>query len=484
MKMKYIFRASAVVLVLSLVACSESLEDINIDPNNSATANEKVILPTALTNVGYIVDADLNAASFLWAQYYTWGIGVSLGNPERFVAEPDDYDGYWQDAYADALIDLKFLAKSSNPAYRGVAKALQAYVFQGLTDHFGDIPFSESLSGEIADGSILAPEFDNASDIYVGLTTLLDEAIADLSIASSSDIGSEDFVYGGDVSKWLKFANSLKLRVLLRTSEAKPNGTAIKALVANSSFIESASDVAAVPFQDKAGAYNPMYALFERGVGDFYFASNATLNKLDELSDPRGTAFYSVATSGPFLGQLRGIEQGAVDRDVPFTDPAANYSGSSSMAYSADNAVILMSDWEVWFLRAEAAARYGTADDDATAFANAVTNNFNYLGVSGADAYVSSLNYSGNLDQKLNLIGVQKWISMNGTQEDEGWIEARRFDRPGNRIFTGGIFQNPPNSVLPAGTFPATWLYPASERSLNANAPAQRSITDRIYWDN
>lgn len=484
MKMKHIFRASAVLLVLSLASCNEKLEDINIDPNNSATANEKVILPTALTNIGYIVDADLNSASFLWAQYYTWGIGVALGNQERFVSEPDDFDGYWQDAYADALIDLKFLAKSTNPAYRGVAKALQAYVFQGLTDHFGDIPFSESLSGEIAEGSILAPKFDNAADIYVGLATLIDEAIADLSVASSNDIGSEDFVYDGDVSKWLKFANSLKLRILLRTSEVKSNETEIKTLLAEGVFIESGSDVAAVPFQDKAGAFNPMYGLFERGVGDFYFASNATLNKLDELNDPRGTAFYSVATSGPFLGQLRGIDQGAVDRDVPFTDPAANYSGSSSNAYGADNEVILISDWEVWFLRAEAAARYGTADNDATAFANAITSNFNYLGVSGADTYVTSLNYGGSLDQKLNLIGVQKWISLNGTQEDEGWIEARRFDRPNNRIFTEGIFQNPPNSVLPAGTFPASWLYPASERSLNVNAPAQRSITDRIYWDN
>jgi len=482
--MKHIFKASAVLLMLFLVSCSEKLEDINIDPNNSATANEKVILPTVLANVGYIVDADLNAASFLWAQYYTWGIGVALGNQERFVSEPDDFDGYWGDTYANALIDLKFLSKSSSPAYRGVAKALQAYLFQGLTDHFGDIPYSESLSGEIAEGSILAPKFDAAATVYTGLATLIDEAIADLSVASSNDIGSEDFVYGGNIANWLKFANSLKLRILLRTSEVKSNESAIKALIDNGVFIESASDVAVVPFQDKAGAFNPMYGLFERGVGDFYFASNATLNKLNELIDPRGTAFYSVATSGPFLGQLRGVDQGAVDRDVPFTDPSANYSGSSDIAYGPDNGVILISDWEVWFLRAEAAARYATSDDDAAAFANAVEHNFDYLGVSGAGAYIASLNYGGSLDQKLNTIGIQKWISMNGTQEDEGWIEARRFDRPGNRIFTEGIFQNPPNSVLPAGTFPASWLYPASERSLNSNAPAQRSITDRIYWDN
>ena len=84
------------------------------------------------------------------------------------------------------------------------------------------------------------------------------------------------------------------------------------------------------------------------------------------------------------------------------------------------------------------------------------------------------------------MIGEQKWVSMNGTQEDEGWIELRRFDRPASRLFTGagGILQDPPLSVLPARTFPSAWLYPATERSLNANAAPQRTITDRIFWDN
>ena len=73
---------------------------------------------------------------------------------------------------------------------------------------------------------------------------------------------------------------------------------------------------------------------------------------------------------------------------------------------------------------------------------------------------------------------------MNGTQEDEGWIEARRFDRPDSRLFTDGIWQNPPLSVLSDGTFPSSWLYPEPERSLNPNANPQKTITSNIFWDN
>jgi hypothetical protein len=239
-----------------------------------------------------------------------------------------------------------------------------------------------------------------------------------------------------------------------------------------------------IPYTGASGDQNPMYARAEWGVGNFYFASNATLNVLQEANDPRRFALYTLATSGTSEGNLRGIDQGTIDYE-PFTAPASDYSMSSDYAYGDTNPVILMSPWEVWFLRAEAAARYDTDDDETTAFESAVSSNFAYMGLDGTD-YISTLGYSSSdpLDDKLDMIGVQKWISLNGTQEDEGWIEARRFDRPASRLFTDGIWQTPPLSVLPNGEFPSAWLYPASERSFNPNAPTQRAVTDNIFWDN
>jgi len=468
-------------------SCEDSLEEVNIDPNNFPTAGDAQVLSSSLGFLGYIVETDLNFSdSFLWSQYYTWGIGVAIGNPERYVQAATDHNGYWQRAYANSLADLDFIDKNSNSAaYRGISKVLKAYIFQGLVDHFGDIPFTEALSGAINDGSILSPNYDSAeTTVYPALITMLDEALNELDLAVQGDVGDDDFIYQGNISNWIKFANSLKLRVLMRTSEVSPQSSAVQNLINTGSFIETIADMPFIPFSGASGNQNPMFARAEFGVGMFYFASNATLNVLQDLNDPRDEVFYTLATTGTFSGNLHGIDQGTVDNE-PFTAPDTDYSLASPYAYGATNSVILMSPWEVWFLRAEAAARYGTSDNETNAFETAVGLNFTYMGLDGT-SYINSLGYSSAdpLDDRLDTIGIQKWISLNGTQEDEGWIEARRFDRPASRLFTNGIWQTPPLSVLPSGEFPSAWLYPETEMSLNSNAPAQRTITDNIFWDN
>ena len=486
--MKNTIKIILVCFLTSLyVSCEDSLEEVNIDPNNFPTAGDPQVLSSAIGFMGYIVEADLNYGdSFLWSQYYTWGIGVAIGNPERYVQAATDQNGYWQRSYANSLADLDYIARNSNSeAYRGISKVLKAYIFQGLVDHFGDIPFTEALSGAIADGSNLAPNYDSAQDVvYPALITMLDDALAELALGGD-EVGTDDFVYNGDLTKWTKFANSLKLRILMRTSEVGAQGAAIQNLISTGTFIETIDDMPFVPFTDVTGNQNPMYAISESGVGMFYFASNATINVLESLNDPRGPVFYDTATTGTSSGQLRGIDQGTID-DEPFTAPASDYSGASDYAYGAAKPVILMSPWEVWFLRAEAAARYGTSDNEGVAFESAISSNFDYMGLGDASSYISSLGYaiSDPLAGRIDIIAVQKWISLNGTQEDEGWIEARRFDRPESRLFTNGIWQTPPLSVLSAGEFPSAYLYPETERSLNPNAPAQRTITDNIFWDN
>ena len=472
--------------LLFFISCEEKLADLSVDPNVAFVANDSEVLTSAQGYLAIVQDVDLNQGSFLWAQYYTWGIGVSIGNQERYVAEPDDRDGYWGRAYTNILADTKYLSNSENAAYRGVGKILHAYTFQGLVDHFGDIPYFEALNGEVADGSNVAPAFDNAALIYADLVKLLDEALAEFDLAvlleEDQDIGSDDVVYGGDLDKWTRFANSLKLRILMRTSEVDPKGAEIVALINDGTFLESAGDLAQVQWTGSIGDQNPMYATQLSGVGDFYFASNATVEFLNGLNDPRVDYFYSQASSGTVVA----IDQGAVDRDVPFTANAADYSGSSSYANGQAVPTVLMSPWEVWFLRAEAAARYTTSDDDATAFATAIQMNFDAVGAGDASVFITNLGYGGSLDARLDLIGTQKWVSMNGTQEDEGWIETRRFDRPASRIFSQSIFQTPVLSVLGNNVHPRTWLYPASELSFNpTQAPLQRTlITSPLFWDN
>lgn len=495
--MKLIFKPLIAILIVLFTSCEDKIDEINVNPDSFTTAPDAQILTGAIAYYAYVVEVDLNANSFLWAQYYTWGPGVAIGNEERFVQNPNDGDPYWNRAYAAVLKDLDYLIKkSTSPVYRGVAKILSAHVYQGLVDHFGDIPYTQALQGEVEN---LSPEYDDAADVYAALIVQIDDGLAEFDLAreigpdeveiisGNNADGANDLLYQGDLDAWTKFANSLKLRILMRQSEsATPQGTAIVDLIASGAqFIETEADMPQILTSSNIGNQNPMYARFESGVQNFYILSNATANVLEDLSDPRLTALYRPAAAGPFVGQYHGIDQGTIDAE-PFTNARNYYAQMSAIAYAVDNPVILMSHWEVWFLRAEAAARYATADDEEVAFSTAVQAHFDYVGAAGGAAYITSLAYSDSdpLDTRIDAIAVQKWISMNGLQEDEGWIETRRFDRTSSRLFTEGIFQEPTLSQLPDGEFPSVWLIPATERNLNSNAPAQRVITDKIFWDN
>ena len=270
----------------------------------------------------------------------------------------------------------------------------------------------------------------------------------------------------------------------MRQSITDPSvGAAVKALISGGNFIQTADDIAQIPFLGDAGNFNPQYARREQGIGMFYIASNSFVKPLEERNDPRLSVLFNPSVN---TGGIVGVDQGNVaDLMSPSKD---DFSFPSSVAYDAANDVILMSHWEVMFLRAEADMRFGTADNDAAMFNSAVTAHFDYIGATGAADYLATnANYASSLSTnvKSGLIGIQKWISMCGLQESEGWIESRRFDTPGNPIFTGGsgIFNIPTRTVL-GGNYPSIRLYPQSEISFNPNTPLGRSLTDKVFWDN
>lgn len=479
-------------LVISFASC-DKITDQNVDPNKSPTARDQELLTSALGYTAWIIDGRYNELAFQWGQYWTWGPGVSLGNSARYVAEPDDHNNVWARSYNNALADLRVIGKSDDQAFRGVSKVMTAYIYQGLVDHFGDVPYEEALLGEIEDGSILSPNFDDAAGIYADLILVLDDAISDFELATTHP-EEEDLLYGGNLSAWTKFAKSLKLRMLMRQQGVVDVEAQVTDLIREDDLIASAEDMAIMAMSGTAGSENPMFAVRESGIGNFYIASNTSLDKLRELSDPRINALYDMASApdeeitGPIPADgIVGVDHGGIN-ELGFGTTSTQFSKGSAITYAADAPVIFMSDWEVWFLVAEAGARWpGIGVDDAAAFANGVAASFDYLGVDGADAYTSSLGYGGSLNDKIKHIAVQKWIACNGLQEDEGWIESRRLDTPDNPIFTDlatGIYQTPVESALSPGVHPSAFLYPQSEVNLNPNTPAQRSLTDKVFWDN
>ena len=177
-----------IVFTLLFGACTD-FGDINVDPDVSPTANPREVLTSAQAFSAWVLEGQLNDRAALWAQYWTWGPGVALGDNERYLSQPADFNNAWTRAYANALADLKFLEKSSDKTYNGISKIMQANLFQILVDHFGDIPFTEAIKGEIVDGANFAPKYDDDKAVYAALIPMINAGIADLK-AGSTTVGS------------------------------------------------------------------------------------------------------------------------------------------------------------------------------------------------------------------------------------------------------------------------------------------------------
>jgi len=467
------------------------LADLNLDPNQSTsggTGPEVFVAATAEYAVS--LEAYFNETNSLLAQYWAGGPGVALFDQERYFFTAADFSNEWSFANLQALSDLRYVRDNGNAGLSALSEIMSVLIYQNLVDHYGDVPYSEALRGAPEDGGILTPVYDDAKGIYDDLIVRLDAAIAVLSNTSGTlsvadlAVGDEDLIYGGDLDRWIAFANSLKLRLLMRQSITDPSvGPQVIALIAGGTFINDEAGLARVPFQGAAGLnQNPQWLRRQSSAtGQFYVASLTSTDVLESLNDPRALVIYDAAVA---TGTLVGLEQGGIN-EIVGTKPA-DFSFPSAVAYGETNDVLFMSHWEVMFLRAEAAMRFGTADDELEMYEAAVTAHFDYIGATGAAAYlVDNLYDVGAPDQdKSNQIGIQKWISMNGLQESEGWIEARRFDVDGDNVFTDGIFTTPVRSVFADGVFPSIRLYPQTELSFNPNTPPDRDLFDKVFWDN
>jgi hypothetical protein len=473
------------------ISCGDQLAELNLDPNKSTSGGTgPEVFVAAQAEYAVSLEAYYNETNALLAQYWAGGPGVALNDAERFFFTPADFNTEWSFANLNALSDLRYVRDNAEPGLANVSEIMSCLIYQNLVDHYGDIPYSEALRGDPEDGGILTPKYDDAKTIYDDLIVRIDAAIAVLSnesgVFSEEDlaVGDEDLIYGGDLSKWIALGNSLKLRLLMRQSITDPSvGPDVVELIANGTFIEDEAGLARIPFQGAEGLnQNPMYLRRESGVGQFFVASLSSTDEMENLNDPRASVIYDEAVA---TETIVGLAQGGVN-EIPNVKPD-DFSFPSEVAYGEDKDVILMSHWEVMFLRAEADMRFATADDETLMFNAAVTAHFDYIGADGAETYLSEdvvYDATDPIQAKSNMIGVQKWISMNGLQESEGWIEARRFDVSGDNIFTDGIFITPVRSVFAVGQFPSIRLYPQTELSFNPNTPKGRTLFDKVFWDN
>lgn len=488
--MKIIYIKSLIFFtgLLFLSSCEKDFLDVNKNPNEPEQVEAKHLLPTAIAHTAYVMGNEYQIIGGFWAQYWTQGpTGSQYSIYDQYLISNTTFDRPWSDLYSAPLMDLKDIIRktqSSNTKYAGIANILQAYVFQVLTDLHGDIPFDQALKAE--DG-IYSPAYDSQQKVYDGLITQIDNGMAMISNYTGDDVypQEDDFIFGGDIDLWLKFANTLKLKIYMRQSEIRP-GVAQAGITDISSngigFLEDGED-AEMQFIDQLFGQNPLYTQIA-ALGSFnILASNSGLNFLLNNNDPRVDAFYRRATSGDSAGVHNGINQGQ-GKEPNFGGPnvvSGWYSKPSFVVTGPESPVVFMSAAESYFLRAEAVARGWMTGDAQTLYESGITSSFTRWEFDPTEAsnyYTqAAIAYpvGGTLQDQVKSIITQKWTAMNGTECAEAWTEWRRTGYPDFLIvsMTSQI----------GNFFPGVLLYPNSEQTLNPNTPAQHNVKDKVWWD-
>jgi len=383
---------------------------------------------------------------------------------------------WWLTYYRDVLEDLQ-AAKDLIPTDVGSADVqknqlatvdiLQVYTYYILVATFGNIPYSEAL-----DIDNPFPAYDDAATIYAELLARLNDDITALD-PGNEGFGSADLLYNGDIAAWVKFANSLKLKMGMLLADSDP-GTAkstVESAVAAGVF-ESDDDNALFYYTTSTPNVNPVWTdLVESGRKDFV-ACATIVDDLKGLNDPRLSKYFTVDANGGYSGG----DPGASSNYATFSKPTETIT-------TPDFPYDMLDYSEVEFLLAEAVERGMNVGGTAAAhYDAAITASIEFWGGSAADATAylaqSSVNYATAAGTWKEKIGVQKWIALYNRGFD-AWTEQRRFDYP--------VLKAPSTAL---SDYPVRYTYPTNEQNLNAlnwktasSAIGGDEVTTKLFWD-
>lgn len=469
-------------LVFTLVISCKDLDELNINPNgvdpNSADLN--LLLPTIITGVSQNV-LTLGFGNIAGVMQHTQLDGWSSGHNDY---DWDNHGGNWGSYYGILRNNNEFYKKAVEGEYefhQGVAMVMEAYTFGLIADLWGDAPYTDALKAE--EGSeFFKPVFDSQKDIYMEILASLETANTLLSQnnAAYSNINSiQDVLYGGDATKWRKFANSLALRYYMRLSAKEPEVAeqGIRKLASDPDtypLITSADDDANVDFIGLSPDDSwPSNTVFNPDPSSNYMRTKlcATLvDALQDLNDPRLDVWANKIetplelVTGEDIDQIvdgkRQISQDIVDQyelawgvgvdydpeyvGIPpsvFAAPQYNLNPNLDQGVFNPHAsqlndiykesagplllMRIMSASEVHFILAEAALKGWVSGTPEGYYAAGIQQSFNAWGVGDKfDSYIGGATYSG-----LESIIQQKWIA-SWTASAEAWFDYRRTGLP------------------------------------------------------
>lgn len=452
---KYIYGLLIAGLAITSTSCKKDLAEINKNPNAAEnpqpdyllTATEKIT-----SDVYWGADNNFNSTLLLiqhWAK-------IQYTEPDRYIFSNSSFTSLWNTGYAQSINNLNTIlqmpAEKANDNYKNVAIVLRSWIFQLLTDAYGNVPYREA--GNIK--QYLTPVYNTQKEVYFGLLDELKAAGAALNPSSGAVVG--DIIYSGDIARWKKLANSLRLRIALRIADREPEKAkeVINEVLNDAGgLIASTSEAAAFVYTNPP-QQNPVGAWFD--TRDDFRVGKTLVDKLYALNDPRLPIFANKPTDASVTNYV-GVPSGLTNSDANNLG-FAKTSKPGSYFSDAKAPAVIISYAEVLFARAEAAARTFTAENAEELYNDAIKASFKQYNIT--DAAVIN-NYLGQATVKYNAgnfrqsIGEQKWIALFG-QGLEAFAEWRRLDYPRLTAGVAGVLD---------GKIPVRFIYPGAEQALN-----------------
>ncbi|MER0440296.1 SusD/RagB family nutrient-binding outer membrane lipoprotein [Emticicia sp. W12TSBA100-4] len=308
MKGRYIsIIAIATILIFMVNACQLTDLDINRDPNSPTTVSPRLLLPTA----EYAV---INATTALGQN--SMGFAGMLTSADDYDLSNQSYNGLWNSFY-QSMNNVEAIIKSStnSPHYLGVAQALKAFAMGNFVDTFGDVPYSEAWQGNGNN----TPKFDKDSQIYEDLIKLCDVAVTNLSRTTAEPLDpTADFMYGGGsggAAKWIRFARTVKIKLLLNSRKGRPTGNAdLRTALAAGGYITSPADDFTFNFSTSSTPVDGRHPWFQSAyltTNNFPYISHQLMQEMLFNRDPR-LDFYFYRQTASILDVSNPTDRGVI----------------------------------------------------------------------------------------------------------------------------------------------------------------------------
>ncbi|WP_234567035.1 SusD/RagB family nutrient-binding outer membrane lipoprotein [Rhodohalobacter sp. 614A] len=474
--------------LLFFSAACEGFLDVNTDPTAPSEVPEDLQLSALLGVFSYqTIGNEPARTTNRWVQQLAWsGFPPSSDNYDFDESGPNNF---WNSSYTVVLNNARELEnlaeENGNLAYSGIAKVIQAWSFAILTDLWNEIPYTEAF-----DPANTTPAYDSQELVYSEVISLLEAALVDLSSESPEAPGSDDLLYGGDLVKWQKLANTLIARYQLRLTNAPGHSASEQAnlaLQALSNGFDSNSDDADFEYYDNAGEENPWYQFAIDGKWDTRDQlSDHYINLLKDLDDPRlpiqARPVGAVNNSGLVPGFDPDTVEYAGNVNGSEGDGAGSYSSIGAFYSDADSPLTWASYAEAKFIEAEATYIAQGAASAQDVYEEAIRASMSKLGVSqeAADSYIASLGPLAASANPLEDIIVQKYIA--NFLSLENYNDWRRTGYP--------ELEPAVDPYTPSGEIPVRYPYPTSELQNNAESVSSTgipvgygSLDINVWWD-